>query len=186
MRILLAVLFCLLCSACTRVAFDQPIGAPVSETDLSFFIGDWRGSKNVTTHVAMDKTPGFLIATWEEDGKARSARFKVGSLKNDVSIIWVEDVELKAYIPLRIAGAEDGLALLYADDDAVKRLVEEGKLAGKYDSGSKTWRIAAGDWEDLLVGKDLWQLNQCMPFVKIPGPPAPEKESAAPPESAKP
>jgi len=148
------------------VAFTVPVGQPASPQDTEVLAGDWTGEKAVVWHVKPETGSAYFIAKGAEDGKEKDFRFVVTTVGHDVFIVWVEDKELNAFLPMRISGAEDALALLFPDEEAIKRIVEERKLPAVFDKDKKAWLFPKGDWESLLASKDFWSLNLSLPFTK--------------------
>ena len=173
MRPILLLTFCLVLSACTRVAFTVPVGQPAPPKDIAMLAGEWTGEKAVVWHVEPEAGSAYFRASGTEDGKPKDYRFVVTTVGHDVFLLGVEDKELNAFLPLRIAGADDALALLYPDTEEIERLVKEQKLTAVFNKEKKAWIFPPGEWESLLAGKQFWALNLCLPFLK--------KKAAVPP-----
>jgi hypothetical protein len=170
MRTLLFLALCALLSACTRIAFVTPVGKPVTSAIADDLVGDWTGEKGGVWHVERIPNTSELLAKWTQDGKDQSCRFLLTTIGADIFIVWAEDKELSAYLPLRVSGAEDALTLLYPDEKEVELLVGNGKLTAVHDKEKRSWTIPQGNWEPLLERKDFWRIDTCMPFTKIKTP----------------
>jgi hypothetical protein len=170
---------CLLFAGCTRVAFRTPLGKPAAASDLNELVGQWKGEKGMVWTVEREAASGRLRASWAEDGKPRTETLVLTTLGTDnaVHIVWAEETDLSAFVPLRISAAEDALALLYPSDGAVKALVDKGKLAGTFNKEKNAWIISEGDWTGLLERPDFWTIDMCLPFVRIDRP----RKAEAPP-----
>jgi hypothetical protein len=206
MRTLLSLLLLslmLIFSACTRVVFPEPLGKPVPADDAEkfsdetgkFISGEWLGEEGSVWTVEQEPKSEYFTVKSVKKGKEETHRFLiriVGQESREAHIIWVEDKKLNGYIPLRIAGADDALALLYPDAEAVEKMITAGKLKGVLNKDPKAWLIEKGDWEEVLAGKDFWLLDDCQPFVRRPQfakppeiPLTPEQPRDPPPSSAK-
>jgi hypothetical protein len=187
MRAGLLLPFSLLLAGCTSVVFTHPSGKPVPAADADEFKGEWIGQKGILWRV--DREPGAvnLVARWSEDGKEQTRPLVFTEVRDHVGIVWVEEKELGGYLPLRISGAEDALALLYPQVDEVKRLVAEGKLAGTFNKEKNYWLVASGDLDAALESPAFWEIDNCLPFVrsrnaaKPASTPPPAAPSAVPP-----
>jgi hypothetical protein len=167
MRALWLLAFCVLFSGCTRIAFTVPVGEPVSPKDTADLRGDWIGKDGVVWRVEPEPGSEHLVARGKEDGKEKNYSLTFTTVGKDVPLLWAEDNDLNAYIPLRVCGGDDdAVALLYPDEDEVKKLVGEGKLAGAHDENKRAWIIAKGDWGALLASKDFWELGNCYIFTR--------------------
>ena len=190
MRALLSLLLIgmtMLLSACTSVVFPEPLGKPVPESDEleKFLVGEWLGEKGVIWTVGKDPASEYFIARSTKGDSPE--RFIVRVLGKETHIMWVENTKAHGYIPLRMAGAEDAVALLYPDHAAVEKMITDGKLQGVKNKETDAWMIAKGDWEEVLLGKEFWLLDNCQPFVRRPQPPKPPETTAvAPPASEAP
>ncbi len=185
MRTLFILVICILFSGCTRIAFTVPVGQPVSPKDTAVLKGEWIGEKGVVWKVEQEPGSEHLVARGKEDGKEKNYGLTLTTVGKDVPILWAEDENLKAYIPLRVCGAdEDAVALLYPDEDEVKKLVSEGKLAGVYNKEKNAWIISKGDWGALLESKDFWEIGGCLVFTRnkrVNLPPAQPPAAVTPP-----
>ncbi len=181
MRACLLFLFSLLLSGCTRVVFTATVGQPVSAADADCFKGEWIGEKSNLWRVDREPASGQLVAHWTEDGKEQSSRLDFTLLGDHVAIVWVEEKELGGYMPLRISGAEDAVALLLPNEDEVKRLVAEGKLSGTFNKEKNYWLVAKGDWAAVLESPAFWDIDKCLPFVRPPVAPSTAATKPAPP-----
>jgi hypothetical protein len=167
MRALLLLALCILFSGCTRIAFTVPVGKPVPPKETADLKGEWIGEGGVVWKVEQEPGSEQLVARGKEDGKEKSYSLTFTMVGKDVPVLWAEDKDLKAYIPLRFCGADDdAVALLVPDEDEVKKLVTEGKLAGVYNQEKRTWIISKGDWDALMGSKDFWELNNCYVFTR--------------------
>lgn len=169
MRVLLLLALCVLFSGCTyrRIAFTAPVGQPVSPKDTADLKGDWIGKDGVVWKVEQEPGSGNLIAKGKEDGKEKDYHLIFTTVGKDIPIFWAEDKDLKAYIPLRVSVADgDAMTLLFPDEDEVKKLVSEAKLAGVYNEEKRAWIISNGDWDALLENKDFWEINICLVFTR--------------------
>ena len=178
---------CLLLPGCTRVGFQSPVGKPLPVSELDSLIGEWLGERGTVWTVDRDPASGHLRARCVEDGKPKTELFLVTTLddkdtSDKYSLAWIKQDDVPAYVPLRILGAEDALALLYPDDDFLKRLVAEGKANATFHETENIWIMPPGDWTALLERPDFWKLTTCLPFVRA----HPSKASAAPPPTPKP
>jgi predicted RNA-binding protein with PUA domain len=81
-------------------------------------------------------------------------------------IVWVKDEELNAFLPLRATGGDDSITLLIPDEDEVKELVAAGKIQGSFDEKENAWLLSAEGVEELLIGKQFWNLGRSIPFLK--------------------
>jgi hypothetical protein len=185
--------FGLLLSGCTSVVFTHPSGQPVPAADADDFKGEWIGEKGKLWRV--DREPGApnLVVHWNDNDKDQSCSLVFTQVRGHVAIVWVEEKELGGYMPLRISGAEDALALLYPKVDEVKRLVAEGRLTGTFNPEKNYWLIANGDWDAALENPAFWEIDNCLPFVRSRNaakpPPAPSPVPAAhpsPPAASRP
>src|ERR1035437_9707322 len=184
MRTLLSLTLCVLLSSCTRVAFDTPVGKPVTSSIADDLIGDWTGEKGVVWHIERIPNTSDLLAKWAQDGKDQSCRFLLTTIGEDTFIVWAEDKELTAYLPFRVSGAEDALTLLYPDEKQVELLVGSGKLTATHDKEKRSWTVAKGNWGPLLEQKDFWRIDAWMPFTKVKSTtkaPAPTSMPVTPP-----
>jgi hypothetical protein len=170
-------------TGCTRVVFTERVGKPVPASEADELEGEWIGQKGTIWRVEHDPDSGHLIARWEEEGKPQSRSIVVTTVGEGVSIVWAEETDVGAYLPLRISpGAGqpdhiDSLTLLYPSEDVVKKLVGDGKLAGVLNKEKNAWVISKGDWEALLDRPDFWRIDVSMPFVRNP---AAKKTATAP------
>jgi hypothetical protein len=167
MKTHLFLTLCVLLSSCTRIAFVAPVGKPATSSIADDLVGDWKGEKATVWHIEQIPSSSDLLAKWTQDGKNQSRSFLVTTIGEDIFIVWAEDKELGAYLPFRVSGAEEALALLYPDEKEVEKLVANGKVTAVYDKEKKAWIISKGDWEPLLVQKDFWRIDVCMPFTKV-------------------
>ncbi len=191
MRAYLLFALGLLLAGCTPVVFTTTVGQAVPAADTDDFKGEWIGEKSNVWRVEREPPAGSLVAHWIEDGKEKSARLTFTLVRDHVAILWVEEKELGGYLPLRISGADDAVALLYPSEDEVKRLVADGKLSGTFNKEKNYWLIAKGDWEALLERPSFWEIDKCLPFVRsknstksapsaqpaVPSPPPPARPS---------
>jgi len=173
MRTLLSLTLCVLLASCTRVAFVTPVGKPATSSIADDLVGDWTGEKGVVWHIEHVPNTSDFLAKWTQDGKDQSCRFLLTTIGEDIFIVWAEDKELSAYLPLRVSGAEDALTLLYPDEKEVELLVGSGKLTAVHDKEKRSWTISQGNWESLLERKDFWRIDTCMPFTKVKSPTKP-------------
>ena len=168
MRILLSLIVCIVLSSCTRIAFTESIGNPISIPAKDDILGDWTGDKGIVWHIKRIQNSNAYIAEHSEDGKDQNIKFILTKIAGDTVILWAEDKELSAYLPFRVAsGITDSFTLLYPDEEALKRLVSERKVVAVHDNDKKSWIVSKGDWEPLLKSKDFWSIDFCMPFTKI-------------------
>src|SRR3990172_8940639 len=136
-RILVSICLVAL-SGCTRIAVTHPVGKAVPAAELDEALsGEWIGGKGVIWTVSRPKDSAKLHVAYPEDGKNKEAYFLVTQIADDVSIVWVDDKELDASLPLRVSGGDDALTLLYPDEEEIKRLVGEKKITGSYDEPKK-------------------------------------------------
>ena len=160
----------LLCG-CTKVAVVEPLGTPISDEDAAELTGTWVGAEKETLVVAYDAgSDRFNVGkpggeAWEID------HFSVRGLDDEVFILWAEDKETSAYLPMRIAMSiegNDGFAtLFYPDAEAVERLVESGRISGEMREDEKAWILQTRDLAPVLLSKDFWRMDVVLPFVKI-------------------
>ncbi|HEY1764885.1 MAG TPA: hypothetical protein VGF85_08160 [Opitutaceae bacterium] len=153
-------------AGCTRVAFRNPVGKTVEAADQDQLVGAWTGEKGIVWTVDRDPKSDLLRASWEADGKAQSRLLVLTTIGENVNVVWEKEDDLAAYVPLRISGAEEALALLYPSDEAVKKLVADGKLAAVFDRDNRAWILPDGDGAALLQRTDFWRIDACMPFVR--------------------
>jgi hypothetical protein len=176
-----------LLSACTRVVFPEPLGKPVPSAEVAFLVGEWLGEEESVWVVSQEPGSEYFTVKSTKKGKKESHRFLIRTIgQEDRYLLWVEDPPLKGYTPLRVAGADEALALLYPDTDAVEKMIAAGKLQGVLNKDPKAWLITKGDWEEVLAGKDFWLLDNCQPFVRRPQPPAPSPTAPPTPEALSP
>jgi hypothetical protein len=180
MRSALLLVACLVCSGCTRIAFTAPLGTPAPASGAKELRGEWTGGKGLACRVEQDPASGQMIARVTEDGKEESRTIVLTTVGKDVFIVWAQDKELGAYLPFRIAAGDEAVALLYPDEDAVKRLVAEGKLTGAYSKEKNAWVITKCDSESLLAAKEFWRLDVSMPFIRNKAP-VPSTAASPPP-----
>ena len=166
MRVLIPV-FALVVAGCTRIAVDEPMGRPIAPNELEEFAGEWIGDKEVVFTVSTNENPGGFTATWMEDGESKSASCVFTMIgKDDVSLIWVKEDELDAYLVFRVAAGHDSLTLLHPDEEEIEELVASGELKGLQDEDERAWILSVEGLEDHLVGKELWNLAQAIPFLR--------------------
>jgi hypothetical protein len=157
----------LLLAGCTRVAFRTPVGKAVEAKDRDeLLMGEWTGEKGTVWTVDHDPKSGLLRASWREDGKAQTRLLVLTTLGQSESLIWEKEDDLNAYVPLRVAGAEEALALLRPDDKMLGKLVADGKVAAAFDKEKNAWTLPDGDWASLLERADFWDMDTSMPFVR--------------------
>ena len=142
------------------------MGTPAPASDIDDVKGEWTGGKGAVYRVGQDPGSGQLTARVEEDGKEQIYPILLTTVGKDVVIVWVKDKELGAYLPFRIAPGDESVALLCPDEDVVKALVTEGKLIATYDKEKKAWVISKGESEALLLGKEFWSIDYCMPLFR--------------------
>lgn len=194
MRSLVLLGLLVILSACTRVVFPEPLGKPVPADDADkfsdetgkFISGEWLGEEGSVWTVEQEPKSEYFTVKSVKKGKEETHRFLIRIVGQEflgAHIIWVEDKKLNGFIPLRIAGADDALALLYPDADAVEKMITDGKLKGVLNKDPKAWLIEKGDWEEVLTTKDFWLLNNCLPFVRRPQPSGTPPPPTAAPEA---
>jgi hypothetical protein len=106
-------------------------------------------------------------ATWLQDGEVKTASCLITMPGvTDTGIVWVKDEELNAFLPLRATGGDDSITLLTPDEDEVKELVAAGKIQGSFDEEENAWLLSPEGIEELLVGKQFWNLGRSIPFLK--------------------
>jgi hypothetical protein len=167
----------LLLGGCTRVAFRSPVGKPVAAADEDELKGEWLGGKGVVYTVDRDAASGRLRVSYVSGGKTETRLLVLTSLSSTLNLVWEKEDDLSAYVPLRMAGGDDAMALLYPDEAAVKKLVAEGKLTAAFNDKEKAWVVAEGDWSAVLERADFWKLDTSLPLVRPP----PTKTPAAAP-----
>jgi hypothetical protein len=160
-------LIAIACVGCTRVAVDEPIGKPMAQSDLEELAGEWIGDKEVIYTMTLNDSPGSFTATWLQDGEVKTATCLITMPGDtDTGIVWVKDEELNAFLPLRATGGDDSITLLTPDEDEVKELVAAGKIQGSFDEEENAWLLSPEGIEELLVGKQFWNLGRSIPFLK--------------------
>jgi hypothetical protein len=126
--------------------------------------------------------PATFVATAMDGEKKEEYRFQLRVVGKSCYLIWVDDPKMKTVAPFRVSGGDDSVVLIRPDEDAVKTMVEKGRLVGEYDKEKKMWVIAKGDWAAILESKEFWALDSMMPFLKVM--PAKAEETAAKQEEA--
>jgi len=167
MRHLIFIALVTLLAGCTQVVFVEPVGRVADKEAATAIPGKWMGEKGMVWTVEAGAEPASFVATAMDGDKKEEYRFQLRVVGKACYLIWVDDPKLKAFAPFRVSGGDASAVLLTPDEEAVKLMVEQGKLVGEYNKDKKTWVIAKGDWAALLESKEFWRLDSMMAFLKV-------------------
>ena len=167
MRHLLVVLSSFLFWGCTTILVDEPIGQVLEDEEVAeSFIGKWYSGDGTAYTVTRETDSPSFKAVYLEDGSPREYRFVASSTTNEVHLLWIKAEEDKGYIPLRLSGGQDSLALLFPDSEEVEALIEEGLINGERNDEDDSWLLAPEGLEAALESKRFWQLGESLPLLK--------------------
>ena len=156
-----------LLAGCTQVVFVEPVGAVAGKEAVQAIPGKWTGEKGMEWTVVATEEPATFVATAMDGEKKQEYRFQLRVVGKACHLIWVDDPKAKTVAPFRVSGGDDSVVLITPDEEAVKAMVEQGKLTGQYDKDKKVWVIAKGDWAAILESKEFWKLDSMMPFMRV-------------------
>ncbi|MGB0371417.1 MAG: hypothetical protein ACPGN3_08700 [Opitutales bacterium] len=158
-------------AGCSRVVISEPIGEEIPDADAALFAGMWQGIEGEPFEVQYDAESNEFTVSRTDAREFNGTKFSIRSLAEDVLVLWVEDKELTAYVPLRISIslAEDPkfITLLVPDSDEVEKRVSSGKIKGSYDEALRAWVISPEAISETLLSKDFWSLEIVPAFVKV-------------------